>query len=55
MRKVPTNNLIARDFNSDSQNWESYENMNKRGEDLEEWQDANHLILVNDPTYQPTF
>ena len=53
--EVPTNNfLIAGDFNSHSQSW-GYETMNKRGEDLEEWQDENHLILVNDPTDQPTF
>ena len=53
--QVPDNGfLIAGDFNSHSQSW-GYSNLNKRGEDVEAWQDDNHLILVNDPTDPPTF
>jgi ribonuclease HI/endonuclease/exonuclease/phosphatase family metal-dependent hydrolase len=46
--------LIAGDFNSQSQSW-GYHNLDKRGEDIETWQDENHLLLANDPTDQPTF
>ena len=46
--------LIAGDFNSKSQSW-GYNTINKRGEDIEDWQDEKHLILVNDPTDTPTF
>ena len=46
--------LITGDFNSRSQSW-GYDNMDKRGEEIEEWQDEHHLILVNDPTDTPTF
>ncbi|PVD38981.1 hypothetical protein C0Q70_01606 [Pomacea canaliculata] len=46
--------LIAGDFNSQSQSW-GYNILDKRGEDIETWQDENHLILVNDPTDPPTF
>ena len=42
------------DFNSQSQSW-GYRSMDKRGEDIETWQDDNHLILANDPTDAPTF
>jgi hypothetical protein len=46
--------LIAGDFNSQSQSW-GYRTLDKRGEDIEAWQDEKHLLLVNDPTDQPTF
>ena len=49
-----TNFLIAGDFNSSSQSW-GYDTMDARGEDIEEWQDENKLILANDPTDQNTF
>ena len=53
--EVPVDNfIIAGDFNSHSQSW-GYTNMNKRGENVEEWQDENHLILANDPMDQHTF
>ena len=46
--------LITGDFNSQSQSW-GYNTMDKRGEEIEAWQDENHLILVNDPSDHPTF
>lgn len=46
--------LITGDFNSQSQSW-GYNTMDPRGEEIEAWQDENHLILVNDPTETPTF
>ena len=46
--------LIAGDFNSQSQSW-GYKTLDKRGEEIEAWQDENHLILVNNPTDTPTF
>ena len=53
--EVPTNNfIIAGDFNSHSQSW-GYSTMNKRGENVEAWQDENNLILANDPMDQHTF
>ena len=53
--EVSTENfLITGDFNCRSQSW-GYENIDKRGEDVEEWQDEHSLILVNDPTDQHTF
>ncbi|PVD24868.1 hypothetical protein C0Q70_15357 [Pomacea canaliculata] len=52
--EVKSGFLIAGDFNSQSQSW-GYNILDKRGEDIETWQDENHLILVNDPTDPPTF
>ena len=46
--------IIIGDFNSHSPSW-GYNALNKRGEDLETWQDENQLILINEPTDQPTF
>lgn len=46
--------LIVGDFNSQSHSW-GYNTIDKRGETIEDWQDENHLILVNDPTDTPTF
>ncbi|KAK7113996.1 hypothetical protein V1264_000134 [Littorina saxatilis] len=46
--------LIAGDFNSQSQSW-GYKTLDRRGEDIESWQDDNHLILVNGPTDPSTF
>ena len=42
------------DFNSHSQSW-GYDHADARGEELEDWQDDNHLILVNDVDDPPTF
>lgn len=46
--------IIVGDFNSQSQSW-GYRNMDPRGEDIEAWQDENHLLLANDPNDQDTF
>ena len=53
--QIPNNHfLIAGDFNSQSQSW-GYNVMDKRGEDIETWQDENNLILINEPMDTPTF
>ena len=44
--------LFSGDFNS--QSW-GYNYLDKRGEEVEAWQDELHLILVNDPIDPPTF
>ena len=46
--------IVCGDFNSHSQSW-GYDHMDSRGEELENWQDDNKLILVNQPKDQPTF
>ena len=46
--------LMVGDFNSHSQSW-GYDHADARGEELEDWQDDNNLILVNDPDEPPTF
>ena len=46
--------LIVGDFNSRSQSW-GYDHMDRRGEEVEMWQDDHRLILINDPTDTPTF
>ena len=46
--------LIVGDFNCRSQSW-GYDNIDKRGEEVEAWQDDNRLILINDPADTPTF
>lgn len=48
------NTIVCGDFNSHSQSW-GYEQMDRRGEELENWQDDNGLILINQPTDPPTF
>jgi len=48
------NLLVVGDFNSHSQSW-GYEHMDRRGEEVESWQDENKLILINRPTDPPTF
>ena len=49
-----TSKVIVGDFNSHSQSW-GYDHMNSRGEEVENWQDDNRLILLNSPHDQPTF
>jgi ribonuclease HI len=46
--------IICGDFNSHSQSW-GYDHMDKRGEELENWQDENGFILINQPCDPPTF
>ena len=48
------NFIIVGDFNSHSQSW-GYRHMDRRGEDVENWQDDNRLLLINSPSNQPTF
>ena len=49
-----SNLLIVGDFNSHSQSW-GYDHMDRRGEEVETWQDDNHLLLINSPFDCPTF
>ena len=42
------------DFNSHSQSW-GYQHMDRRSEEVENWQDENCLLLINSPSDQPTF
>ena len=41
-----TNFIAVGDFNSHSQSW-GYDHMDKRGEEVETWQDDNKLSLIN--------
>jgi ribonuclease HI len=54
---IPTddsNFIVLGDFNSHSQSW-GYDRMDRRGEEVEDWQDDHHLQLVNSPHDTPTF
>ena len=51
---VRTNFIIVGDFNSHSQSW-GYNHIDTRGEEIEEWQDDNNLILINKPEDTQTF
>ena len=46
--------LILGDFNSHSQSW-GYDEMDHRGEEVENWQIDWNLQLLNDPDDQDTF
>ena len=46
--------LMVGDFNSHSQSW-GYDHADARGEELEDWQDDNNLILINEADDPPTF
>ena len=46
--------LVVGDFNSHSQSW-GYDQIDKRGEEVENWQDDHRLNLINTPEDQPTF
>ena len=41
-------------YNSHSQSW-GYQHMDRRGEEVENWQDDNRLLLINSPSDQPKF
>ena len=47
-------NIIVGDMNSHSQSW-GYPDLNTRGEEIEEWQGENRLILLNKPDDKPSF
>ena len=49
-----SNVLVVGDFNSHSQSW-GYDHMDHRGEEVEAWQDDNHLLLINSHSDRPTF
>ena len=50
----PHNWIITGDFNSHSPSW-GYRELNRKGEDLEDWTSSNQLILINKPEDLPTF
>ena len=53
--EVPDSNFLAvGDFNSHSQSW-GYDHMDRRGEEVEDWQDDHHLSLINSPNDSATF
>ena len=49
-----SNFIIVGDFNSHSQSW-GYQHIDRRGEEVQNWQDDNRLLLINSPSDQPTF
>ena len=49
-----SNFLVVGDFNSHSQSW-GYDHMDRRGDEVENWQDDNKLILLNKPSDAHTF
>jgi hypothetical protein len=52
---VPESNcLVLGDFKSNSESW-GYEESDKRGDKVENWQIDNNLILLSDAEYPPTF
>ena len=50
----PENCLTDSDFNSHSTSW-GYEESDRRGDEVEDWQIENNLLLLNDPEDPPTF
>jgi ribonuclease HI len=46
--------LVIGDFNSHSETW-GYSEADRRGEEVEDWQIDNKLLLLNDPEDPPTF
>jgi hypothetical protein len=52
---IPEENCLAiGDFNSHSTCW-GYEETDRRGEEIEDWQIDSKMILLNDPEDPPTF
>ncbi|XP_053381999.1 uncharacterized protein LOC128549389 [Mercenaria mercenaria] len=49
-----SNFLVIGDFNSHSQSW-GYDHIDRRGEEVESWQDDHNLLLINNPDDQDTF
>ena len=45
--------LTARNFNSHSPSW-GYEELDTRGEEVEDWMIGNRLVLINHPDDKPT-
>ena len=46
--------IITGDFNSHSPSW-GYQDLNRKGEDVENWTISNQLLLINRPDDPPTF
>ena len=52
---IPDKNcLVVGDFNSHSERW-GYEETDRRGEEVEDWEIDNHLHLINEVDDEPTF
>ena len=52
---VPSQNCLAvGDFNSHSTSW-GYGETDRRGDEVEDWQIENNMLLLNDPEDPPTF
>jgi hypothetical protein len=49
-----TNWMTVGDINSHSPNW-GYEDIDKKGEQVEDWSITNNLQLLNDPDDTPTY
>ena len=54
MNLPPEKCLTVGDFNSHSTSW-GYEESDRRGDEVEDWQIENNLLLLNDPEDPPTF
>ena len=54
MNVPPEGTMIFGDFNSHSPSW-GYDDLDSRGEDVENWQIDNKLVLLNLPDDPPTF
>ena len=53
--EIPTENCpIIGDFNNHSTSW-GYDETNQRGDNVEDWQIENNLLLLNDQKDPPTF
>ena len=53
--QVPSQNCLAvGDFNSHSTSW-GYGETDRRGDEVEDWQIENNMLLLNDPEDPPTF
>ena len=54
LNTLPENCIVLGDFNSHSTLW-GYQTTDRRGDEVEDWQIENHLVLLNDPEDPPTF
>ena len=54
MDTPPENCLVIGDFNSHSTCW-GYDETDRRGDEVEDWQIESNMLLLNDPEDPPTF
>ena len=54
MNIPPENCLVVGDFNSHSTCW-GYDETDRRGDEVEDWQIESNMLLLNDPEDPPTF